>query len=75
MTYRQIVDEFTRHVLPGVREQYEQDKKPDYTARCEAFCNFTDALCKDGRITAEQDHNMQHPSCCLSPSERRARPE
>lgn len=70
LTYRQVVSMFRQQELPWVRQQYEQDKVPDYTARCEAFNDFTDALCKDGRISEKQYNDIEHPACCLTPEER-----
>lgn len=70
MTWTQVVREFTQCVLPGVRDTYEQDRKIDYVARCEAFNDFTDGLCKDGRISDKQYDEMEHPASCLTPEER-----
>lgn len=53
-TKREAVEEFKRDVLPDVRATYEQDGQIDRCARCEAWNNWTDGLCKLGRITPEQ---------------------
>ena len=47
-TFACACEYFTEEILPIIQEQYEQDGVPDYPARCEAWCNWTDMLCKDG---------------------------
>ena len=64
MTKAQAVAEFKEWVLPAIREKYEQDGKRDVIARSEAWNNFTDALCKEERITAKQYETWDHPRCC-----------
>jgi len=49
MTFAQACEYFTTEILPMVREHYEKDGVPDWPARGEAWCNWTDSLCKDGR--------------------------
>ena len=63
MTFAQACDYFTNEILPMVREQYEQDGVPDWPARGEAWCNWTDGLCKDGEISEWQYANWSHPPC------------
>lgn len=63
MTKQQAVVEFKDHVLPLVQQQYEQDGQRDRPARREAWNNFTDALCKDRRITERQYMTWIGPSC------------
>jgi hypothetical protein len=63
MTETECHDLFVENILPLVQEQYEQDGIPDIPARCEAFNNWTDSLCKDGVITDEQYNNWGHPPC------------
>lgn len=63
MTWDEAVQEFMEHILPLVREQYEQDDIPDISARREAWNNWTDMLCKDGTITVEQYEDWDHPPC------------
>jgi len=46
-----------------VREHYEKDGVPDWPARGEAWCNWTDSLCKDGQISEWQYANWSHPPC------------
>jgi len=62
MTKEEAVAEFKEYVLPQVRAQYERDGVPDWPARREAWNNFTDALQKEGRITARQYDTWDHPS-------------
>jgi len=54
---------FTNEILPMVREHYEKDGQPDWPARGEAWCNWTDSLCKDGEISDWQYENWSHPPC------------
>ena len=54
---------FTTEILPMIQEQYEQDGCPDWPARCEAWNNWTDMLCKDGEISEWQYANWSHPPC------------
>jgi len=61
MTKREAVIEFKRDILPLVRETYEQDGRVDRPARAEAWNNWTDALCKDKRITPKQYETWGHP--------------
>ena len=49
MTFAEACEYFTNEILPMVQEQYEQDGVPDWPARGEAWCNWTDSLCKDQR--------------------------
>lgn len=57
---------FTSDILPMVKHQFEADGKPDYPARCEAFNNWTDGLCKDGDISDWLYNNIGHPPCNFS---------
>ena len=54
---------FTTEILPMIQEAHEQDGQPDWPARCEAWNNWTDALCKDGEISDWQYANWSHPPC------------
>ena len=63
MTFAQACDYFTNELLPMVREHYEKDGVPDWPARGEAWCNWTDRLCKDGAISDWQYMNWSHPPC------------
>ena len=64
ITRDQAVEEFTNFVLPYVRAEYERDGIPDVPARSEALNDWTDHLCKDGRISDWQYENWTHPRCC-----------
>lgn len=64
MTKAEAVQEFETHVLPYVQRQYESDGVPDWPARREGWNNWTDNLCKDGRITDYQYRTWVHPPCC-----------
>ncbi len=50
-TEQELSDRFDAEVLPEVVAQYGEDDEP---AISEAFNNWTDMLCKDGEIHAEQ---------------------
>ena len=63
MLWQQAVDEFTSLVLPVVQRTYERDGVPDNPARCEAWNNWTDSLCKSGIISDWQYKNWSHPPC------------
>ena len=63
MTFAQACDYFTNEILPMVREHYEKDGVPDWPARGESWCNWTDRLCKDGQISEWQYANWSHPPC------------
>ena len=52
---------FEFEILPMVKEHYEQDGIPDWTARWEAWSNFTDGLCKDKLISDWQYENWNEP--------------
>ncbi len=59
-----VKKEFDACILPMIQETYEQDGIPDYPARCEAFNNWTDALCKDGEISDRIYNEIDHPRSC-----------
>jgi hypothetical protein len=61
LTKREAVLEFKRDVLPHVRATYEADGEVDRDARAEAWNNWTDGLCKLGRITQEQYDTWEGP--------------
>ena len=63
MLWQDAVDEFTNNILPGIKREYEQDGIPDIPARCETWCNWTDALCKNGQISDWQYENWSRPPC------------
>jgi len=57
-TKREVLAEFREHVLPLVVAKYGRH---DRIAISEAWCDYTDALCKDRRITAYQDRTWVNP--------------
>ena len=57
----QAIMMFMTQVLPIVMSAYEQDGIPDWTARWEAWSNFTDGLCKDKLISDWQYENWNEP--------------
>jgi hypothetical protein len=61
MTRPEALMEFKRTILPHVRETYEKDGVIDHPARREAWNNWTDALCKEKRITMKQYETWGHP--------------
>ena len=64
MTTREVHADWREYVLPEIRAVHEADGIEDNVARCESFNNYTDFLCKDGRITNQQYANMSHPREC-----------
>lgn len=60
LTYRQVVQAFTREVMPTIRKKYEQDGIPDKPARREAWNNFVDYLAKDGQVS-EKSYDWPQP--------------
>jgi hypothetical protein len=60
MTFDQACTQFIDCILPMIQEEYEQDGIPDIPARCEAWNNWTDALCKDEQISDWQYSNWSH---------------
>jgi len=61
--HAQAVEMFTNDLLPTIKLMYEQDGIPDIPARSEAWCNWTDSLCKDKQISDWQYENWSHPPC------------
>ena len=64
MTRDEAIEIFDNHILPLVTQLHEQDGQIDEPARCEAFNNWTDAMCKDGQISDWQYDNWTHPPSC-----------
>lgn len=66
MTKKEAIAEFKR-LYP--REMFMTEfggpvagkKQFDSISRDECWCDFTDSLCKDGRITQHQDSTWTHP--------------
>jgi hypothetical protein len=61
--HAEAVEHFINNILPVIQREYEQDGIPDIPARSEAWCNWTDSLCKDGQISDWQYENWDHPPC------------
>ncbi len=58
MNKKEVVAEFKEFVLPNVIKRFgEKDK----IALAEAWNDYTDALCKDGRITLKQYESWTNP--------------
>tara|TARA_R100001594_G_C3993356_1_gene252920 strand:+ start:398 stop:637 length:240 start_codon:yes stop_codon:yes gene_type:complete len=57
---------FERDFLPGIRHTERKNgfKGVDKCMRREAWNNWTDSLCKDGRISDWQYENWSQPDCC-----------
>lgn len=64
MTKAEVVKIFKESVLPGIKESYEQDGVRDMPARQQAWNDFTDSLCKEGRVTLKQYETWTHPGIC-----------
>ena len=61
ITFDQACEMFREDILPMVIQAYELDGHRDGPARCEAWCNWTDSLCKDRQISDWQYMNWSHP--------------
>lgn len=57
-TKKRAIRDFRENILPTVIAQYG---KKDRVAISEAWCDYTDWLCKDGCITAKQDATWTNP--------------
>ena len=64
MTRDEAIEIFDNQILPLVIHSYEQDGIVDEPARCEAWNNWTDAMCKDNQISDWQYENWTHPPSC-----------
>lgn len=58
MTRKEAIAEFKAEILPHVLAKYGPNDKP---ARAEAWNDWTDTLCKEGRITLEQYETWSAP--------------
>ena len=67
MTRKQAIHEFELFVLPAIMDEYEYDGVPDLPARCEAWNNWRDRLCKDMIISDWQYANWSPPTSCNCP--------
>ena len=63
-TKKDAVREYKQWILPKIKDLYEQDGQVDSIARSEAWSNYTDSLCKDGRITVAQYEGWTCPRIC-----------
>ena len=61
MTFDQASEIFREEFLPGLIMAYELDGVRDNPARCEAWNNWVDSLCKDRQISDWQAMNWSHP--------------
>ena len=64
ITWEQACAQFAEYLLPVVVAGYEQDGKPDWPARREAWNDWTDQLCKDGEISDWQYNNWSQSPLC-----------
>ncbi len=64
MTWEQACIQFEAVILPCVVAEYEQDGRPDWPARSEAWNNWTDALCKGDQISDWQYENWSQSPLC-----------
>jgi len=62
--HEQAVKHFDKFILPVVQVYYESDGRPDWPARCEAWSNWVDGLCKSREISDWQQHNWTPPATC-----------
>ena len=63
MTKSEAIFEFRGEALPAVQAE-EQDGRPNYPKRCEAWSLFLNALKADKRISAHQVRSWGQPKCC-----------
>ena len=62
MTKKEAVAEFREYVLPLIKAKEAQGSgRVDGPMRAEEWNNFTDGLCKGGRITSSQYHSWSNP--------------
>ena len=64
ITWKEACERFENEILPIVQERYEKDGRIDECARSESWNNWTDYLCKEGKISDWQYENWSHPACC-----------
>ena len=58
MNKREALRQFCEYLLPILDAKYG---KNDIPARCEAWNDYTDMLCKDGEITLKQYESWANP--------------
>ena len=61
ITFAQACEMFREDILPMIVQAYELDGFRDGPARAEAWCNWTDSLCKDRQISDWQYMNWTYP--------------
>ena len=61
MLWQDAVDIFTNDILPSIPTHH--DGTIDTIASSEEWNNWTDGLCKAGRISDWQYENWSHPPC------------
>jgi hypothetical protein len=64
LTRDAAIELFADCIMPMVVHAYEFDGHPDWIARSEAWNNWTDGLCQDGRISLWQYENWSPPDVC-----------
>lgn len=69
MTRRDAESIFRSEILSSIKRTEKERGGIDYPMRCEAWCNFTDSLCKEGEITEHQNDTWGHPRCNYTPEE------
>ncbi len=55
--YTALCNEFDKHIKPTIIAEYGED---DYVAINKGWSNWTDALCKDGRLTEGQYNDWDY---------------
>jgi hypothetical protein len=58
LTKKEVLATFRADILPVVQEGYGKHDKP---AVSEAWNNYTDMLCKEGKISSKQYSNWTNP--------------
>lgn len=62
-----IEAEFKTYYMPAIyRREAETTGHTDEPLRCEEWNNYTDALCKEGRVTDAYYNEAEHPDWLLS---------
>ena len=61
ITKKQIDKDFRTHILPMVKNHYEEDGIKDIPARCQEYNFFIDQLQKNGEITENQANKYSIP--------------
>jgi len=61
--WNEVCLRFEEEVLPHVVITYEKDGQKDLPARRQAWCDWTDQLCKNGNISDWENSNWDHPNC------------